>query len=321
MKLFRGLYNLPHPPVGSVVTIGNFDGVHRGHQAVIQTLCEMGREKDLPTTLICFEPTPQEFFAGNHPPARLTRLGEKLSLLAQTGLDQVLVLRFDARLAQLPADTFVKHVLVEGLAAKQVLIGADFRYGHQRKGTLASLMEAGEQHGFEVKQAPTFNLDNERISSSRVRAALANSKLELASRLLGRNYSLCGRVIHGDKRGREWGYPTVNIPLQRRVSPVSGIYIVQVDGAGPQPVYGAASIGTRPTVGGEKTLLEVHLLDFNEDIYGHRLQVTLLHKLREEAHFDTVASLRAAIDKDVEQTRAWLQEKGVTSPQPPAPSL
>lgn len=308
MELIRGLHNLRPGHRPSAVTVGNFDGVHRGHQAVIEQLRRRARRLALPAALVCFEPTPREFFAPDAAPARLTRLREKLELLAETGLDRVLVLRFDARLAALAPEDFVRQVLVEGLGARHVLVGRDFRFGHERRGDLDLLSELGARYGFSVKAAPTHRQAGARVSSSRIRAALAAGNLAEAACLLGRDYAIAGRVVHGEKLGRRLGFPTVNIPLARRVAPLTGVFVVRVEGAGPVPVHGVASIGTRPTVDGRELLLEAHLFEYDAELYGRYLRVALLHKLREEARFADLDELRGWIARDAEHARAWLQQ-------------
>lgn len=311
MKLIRGLHNLPSASApASAVTIGVFDGVHRGHQAVIEQLQTLARQQNLRAVLVCFEPSPREFFQGAAAPARLTRLGEKLPLLQACGLDTVLCLRFNAALAALSPAVFVQKVLVEGLSARQVTVGEDFRYGQDRAGDFAQLMAAGQQHGFAVSATPTVMHAGERISSTRIRAALAAGELIEARDLLGRDYSISGRVVYGEQLGRRLGFPTVNIPLRRRSAPVAGVFVVRVAGAAKQPVYGVASVGTRPTVSGSGAwLLEVHLFDYNAELYGRRLDVTFLHKLRDEQTFANHEELRAWIARDAEQAQKWLHNR------------
>lgn len=311
MKLIRGLYNLTSAALpGSAVSIGVFDGVHRGHQAVIAQLLTLARQQDLRAVLVCFEPSPCEFFQGADAPARLTRLGEKLPLLRAGGLDAVLCLRFNAALAALSPTAFVQQVLVDGLAAHQITVGEDFHYGQDRAGDFAQLTAAGQQQDFAVTATPTVMHAGERISSTRVRAALAAGELTEARDLLGRDYSISGRVVRGEQLGRRLGFPTANIPLHRRVAPLAGVFVVRVAGAAAQPVYGVASVGTRPTVSGSgQWLLEVYLFDYNEELYGRRLDVAFLHKLRDEQTFAGHEELRNWIARDAEQAQKWLCDR------------
>ena len=304
MRLVRGLHNLPAPATGCVATIGNFDGVHRGHQAVISQCLRLGERLDLPVMLVTFEPQPREYFAPMMAPPRLTRLREKLQALAENGMSQVLCLRFDRRLAAQEPEDFIRSILVEGLAVRQLVVGDDFHFGRGRAGNFELLQQIAARSGFGVERMHTFDLDGERVSSTRVRAALAAGDLEHARELLGRPYSLCGRVVHGDKRGRTIGFPTANIALHRTTSPVTGVYAVRVGGLGEAPIEGVANIGHRPTVDGTRTQLEVHLFDFDRDIYGAHVQVSLVKKLREEQRFDSFAALRKQIEHDAGQARS-----------------
>ena len=307
MEFIRGLHNLRPQHHGCVATIGNFDGVHLGHQAVIGQLAEKGEALGLPITVICFEPQPMEVFRPNEVPPRLTRLREKLQALKRYSVDQVLVIRFDQRFAAMTAEAFIDEVLVRDLGIRYLVVGDDFRFGKDRAGDFAMLQQAGQQHGFQVVSMHTFNIDGERVSSTRVRAALANGDLSTAEKLLGRPYRMCGRVAHGDKIGRTIGIPTANIFLHRKRSPLHGIFVVEVFGLDGEPVTGAASIGTRPTVGGTRTLLEIHLLDFDDHIYGKYLQIDFLHKIRDEEKYDTMDELKERMNLDIEETRAWFR--------------
>jgi riboflavin kinase/FMN adenylyltransferase len=307
MELIRGLHNLRPHHHGCVATIGNFDGVHLGHQAVIGQLAEKGEALELPTTVICFEPQPLEVFRPDEVPPRLTRLREKLQALKRYSVDRVLLIRFNQRFAAMTAEAFIDEVLVRGLGIRYLVVGDDFRFGKGRTGDFAMLQQAGKQHGFQVVSMHTFNVDGERVSSTRVREALVNGDLETAEKLLGRPYRMCGRVAHGDKIGRTIGIPTANIFLHRKRSPLHGIFVVEVFGLDQEPVMGAASIGTRPTVGGTRTLLEIHLLDFDDHIYGKHLQINFLHKIRDEEKYDTMEELKARMNLDIEETRAWFR--------------
>ncbi len=308
MELIRGLYNLRPRHRGCVATIGNFDGVHLGHQAVLGQLAEQADELGLPLVVITFEPYPQEFFApaGESPP-RLTRFREKLRALRRYGVDRVLSLRFDRVLSQMSAEAFIQQLLVEGLDVRYLVVGDDFRFGHQRQGDIAMLRAAGEQHGFQVVEMHTFEVDGKRVSSTRVREALSAGELSRAAQLLGRTYRMSGRVVHGDKRGRTIGFPTANIYLHRRVTPLRGVYAVEVFGLSGDtgsPFKGVANIGHRPTVNGTRCQLEVHLFDFDREIYGEYVQVEFIARLRDEQRFESFTDLKAQIDRDVVEAQA-----------------
>mgnify|MGYP001615286294 FL=1 len=308
MEFIRGWHNLKPRHRGCVATIGNFDGVHLGHQAVIGQLAEKAEELGLPTQVILFEPQPQEFFHPKTAVPRLMRLREKLQALRRYSVGRVLCLRFNARFATMEPEDFIQHILVERLGVRYLVVGDDFHFGNKRRGDFDMLAAAGRQHGFQVVNMHTVAIDGERVSSTRIRAALAQADLALAEKLLGRPYRMCGRVAHGDKLGRTLGFPTANIHLHRKVTPIKGVFAVEVFGLNTEPLAGAANIGTRPTVGGTRTLLEVHLLDFNENIYGAYVQVNFLRKLREELRFETIEELKQWINKDVEDVRAFFRD-------------
>jgi riboflavin kinase/FMN adenylyltransferase len=309
MELIRGWHNLRPRHRGCVATLGNFDGVHRGHQAVLQQLAAKARELKLPATVIIFEPQPREYFQGAAGvPARLTRFREKMLAFRQQPVDRVLCLRFDDKLASLSAEAFIDEILVNSLGIRYVVVGDDFRFGAKRTGDIHLLRQCGRQHGFEAAPMHTVMASGERISSTRVRAALEKDNLVEAERLLGRPYCMCGRVAHGDKIGRTLGVPTANVHLHRLATPLHGIYVVSVTGEGLGRVQGVASIGHRPAVNGERTLLEVHLFDFQREIYGHTLQVNFLHKLRNERNFDSLDALKHAMQTDMQQARAWFAQ-------------
>ncbi|MDH5190303.1 MAG: bifunctional riboflavin kinase/FAD synthetase [Gammaproteobacteria bacterium] len=299
MELIRGLQNLKPEHSGCVATIGNFDGVHLGHQAVLGQLSEKAAEMGLPSLVITFEPQPQEFFTPESSPARLTRFREKLRSLLRFSIDRVLVLRFDQKLASLSADEFIKQVLIKGLGIRYLVVGDDFRFGKMRQGNFAMLQSAGAEYGFQVVNMHTFNIDGERVSSTRIRKALVSGDLNTAEKLLGRPYRMCGRVAHGDKRGRSIGFPTANIHLHRNATPVQGVYCVEMFGLDVEPVEGVANVGTRPTVDGTRSLLEVHLFNFGNDIYGRYVHVDFVKKLRDELRFDSFDELKNQIEKDV----------------------
>ena len=267
MQLIRGLHNLKPGHRGCVATIGNFDGVHLGHQAVIGQLADKGAELHLPTTVVVFEPQPLEYFQSpDKVPPRLTRLREKIQALRRYSVDRVLCLRFNERLANMPAEQFIQRILVEGLGVHYLVVGDDFRFGAKRAGDFVLLRKAGEAQGFEVAPMHTFTIDGERVSSTRIRQALATGDLATAEKLLGRPYRMCGRVAHGAKLGRTIGIPTANVQLHRVATPVKGIYVVEVFGLHHEPVAGVASVGMRPTVNGTHMLLEAHLFEFSREV-------------------------------------------------------
>jgi riboflavin kinase/FMN adenylyltransferase len=309
MELIHGLHNLRSRHRGCVATIGNFDGVHLGHQAVLGQLAERGTELGLPAVVVTFEPHPREFFARDTAPARLTRFREKVQALRRFSVARVVCLRFDQTLANMPAADFIQRLLVEGLAVHNLVVGDDFRFGKGREGDFAMLRAAGDAHGFQVAAMHTFNVDGERVSSTRIREALALDDLAMAEKLLGRPYRMCGRVVHGDERGRTIGFPTANIHLHRDSSPVNGVYAVEVFGLDEEPLAGVANVGTRPTLGGTQSRLEVHLFDVDADIYGRYVHVDFLHKLRPEHRFASLEELVTQIRKDATEARAFHQAR------------
>ncbi len=319
MRLIRGLHNLRPEDRGCVATIGNFDGVHLGHRAVFQCLLAKGRALGLPATVITFEPQPMEFFAPEAAPARLTRLREKLKALRECGIERVMLLEFGPRMAAMAARDFVQRLLIDGLGIRFLLVGDDFRFGHGRAGDYALLRSMGSEaaatdRGFQVEDLHTITHGEERISSTRVREALGRGDLEQARHLLGRPYRMQGRVGHGDKRGRAIGFPTANIDLHRRVSPLRGVYAVRAQGVGDAPLPGVANIGTRPTVDGQGYRLEVHLFDFDRQIYGLHLEVEFKLKLRDEKRFGSFDDLRRQIALDAAAAREYLRVPGKRAP-------
>jgi len=288
------------------LTIGNFDGVHRGHRALVDRVIARAREAKLTSCVLTFEPHPREFFAGEAAPARITRLRDKLDLLSQAGVERVHVARFDARFAALPAERFIEDVLVRGLGTRWLLVGRDFRFGARRTGDFATLQD----HGFTVEAMPDVEFDGRRVSSSAVRAALKAGDLRGAERLLGHPYTISGRVAHGAKLGRGLGFPTANIVL-RRPPPIAGVFVVEVDGLGEGKTAGVASVGRRPTINPVAIpLLEVHLFDRDKDLYGEHLRVRFLKKLRDEEKYDGLPALQAAIARDARQAREFFLKHG-----------
>lgn len=308
-ELIRGLYNIAQKHRGGVITIGNFDGVHIGHNSLIEKVKERAKSLNVPSIVATFEPQPMEFF-GHKSVARLTRWREKFQALAHTGIDYVLVLRFNQRFADLGPEDFIQQVLVKGLAVTDVIVGDDFRFGKKREGNFEFLKNAGERYQFKVESMPSVILNHERISSTRIRKGLESGSHELAEQLLGRPYTMTGRVVHGDKLGRQLGFPTANIFLHRAVAPVQGIYIVRMHGVEKQPLPGVANVGIRPTIGGTRSLLEVYLFNFDRDIYGKYVTVEFCKKLRDEAHYDNLELLKEAIAQDAAQAQAYFRERG-----------
>jgi riboflavin kinase/FMN adenylyltransferase len=306
MELIRGIHNLRERHRGCVATIGNYDGVHRGHQHMIAAVRAKASELGLPAVVITFEPTPREFFEGPAAPARLTRLREKLEALALYGVDRVLVLRFDRRMQGMGADEFVDRLLVSGLGVRHMVVGHDFHFARRREGTIETLRVAGAAHGFTVEEIGQFLLHGERVSSSLVREALNLGNLERATRLLGRPYRMAGRVRRGQQLGRKLGYPTANLALHRKVVPLWGVFAVRVSGAGLVDHPAVVSLGTRPTINGTDPLLEVHVFDFDGDLYGRYLDVDFVQRLREERKFESLDALVLQMDRDAAAARAVL---------------
>ncbi|MCU7959513.1 MAG: bifunctional riboflavin kinase/FAD synthetase [gamma proteobacterium symbiont of Bathyaustriella thionipta] len=308
MYLIRGLHNLDSAHRGYVASIGNFDGVHLGHQAVLSAMQQKSQLYGLPSLVITFEPQPQEYFRPAEAPARLTRVREKLQQLKKLGIHRVLLLKFGRELAQMSASQFLHDLLIKKLAIKHLYVGDDFRFGQQRQGNFDMLQQQGEPLGLEVASLPSFAMDGERVSSTAIRAALAAGNLQHAARLLGRPFSICGRVIHGHKRGRSIGFPTLNIPLQRLHSPLQGVFAVYVEGLTDTPLAAVANIGKRPTLAGEhQLLLEVHVFDFNRQVYGKQVSVRFAHRLRDEIKFASFDELRQQIEQDAQQARSLLK--------------
>ncbi|CNE71869.1 bifunctional riboflavin kinase/FAD synthetase [Yersinia nurmii] len=303
MELIRGIHNIRARHHGCVLTIGNFDGVHRGHLALLEQLKREGQRLGLPVMVMIFEPQPLELFAAEKAPARLTRLRDKAKYLAQAGVDYLLCVKFEPRFAANTAQTFVAQLLVEKLGVKFLAVGDDFRFGAGRQGDFQLLQQAGAEYGFDVISTDSFCDGGLRISSTAIRQALHDDDLSLAETLLGHPYSISGRVVHGDELGRTIGFPTANLPLKRLVAPVKGVYAVEVYGLDPEPLPGVANIGTRPTVAGIRQQLEVHLLDVNMDLYGRHIDVVLRAKLRDEQRFASLDALKQQIANDVVTAR------------------
>ncbi len=302
MLIRRGFEPCRDSDPGRAVAIGNFDGLHLGHQAILAVLRERGRELRLPTAVVCFEPQPKEHFQPDAAPARLMRLRDKAEGIAAAGIGELRVLRFDARLARLEAAAFIERVLVRALRTRHVVIGEGFRFGNARGGDAATLRRAG----LEVDAVAATLSGGQPVSSTRVRELLAAGRMEEARALLGRDFRISGRVIEGQKLGRELGFRTANLRLHRRVSPVAGIFAVRVSGAGLVRHAGVASVGTRPTVGGTGWLLEAHVFDREAALYGARLDVDFVAKLRDEVRFDGVEAMTAQMHDDARLARELL---------------
>ena len=305
MRITHGFRPLGTP---HAVTIGNFDGLHLGHKAMLARLQDVARARGLPTCVLSFEPHPREFFAPEQAPARLSSLREKAECLQRLGIDRLHVFRFDRAFSSLTAEAFIEQVLGRTLQARYVLVGDDFRYGARRAGDFALLKEKGRSLGFDAEFLPTVEVSGERASSTAVRQALAAGELEHAARLLGRPYSISGRVVHGDKLGRDIGFPTANIQLKHNRPPLMGIFAVEVCGLNGEPLQGVANLGKRPTVKGADAVpvLEAHLFDFGTEIYGRRVRVDFLHKLRDEEKYPDLDTLVAQIHRDVDNAKHYL---------------
>lgn len=303
MKLIRGLHNLArHQPEfaqGCVLTIGNFDGVHLGHRAILSQVHQLATERQLPSVVMIFEPLPIEYFSPKDAPVRLMNLREKLAAFQATDIDYVVVCRFDATFANLSAEAFVKTILHQGLNAKQVVVGDDFRFGKARQGDFNLLQQYGRQLGFDTLDLMTYQVDGERVSSTRIRQALIRQDLKAANRLLGAPFSFQGRVIHGQKLGRKIGFRTLNLNPKRIQMPLEGVYSVSVTGLAETDWPGVANIGIRPTVDGHRPSIEVHLFNWQKDVYGAHIGVKISQFIRPELKFDGIDALKAQIEKDV----------------------
>ena len=312
MQFVRGLHNLKPEHRHCAITIGNFDGVHLGHKALLKLLSEKASEKNLSACLMSFDPLPHDYFAGHKPTARLSSAREKYTTIAELDPvlrpDLLLLMRFDHGLAKMTAEQFVAEVLVDKLGVKVVVVGDDFRFGRDRQGDFDYLKQAGKQHGFEVLALSTHSVDNMRVSSTSIRQALQEDRLDDAEMMLGHPYRICGRVAHGDKRGRTIGFPTANIRLNRPAIPLSGVYTVTLCSEQLGYVDGVANIGKRPTVDGVREQLEVHLFDFDKNIYGYNVCVMFHQKIRDEKKFDSFELLQQQIELDCKSARELLAE-------------
>ncbi|GHB11696.1 bifunctional riboflavin kinase/FAD synthetase [Modicisalibacter luteus] len=313
MELIRGLHNLREHHRGCVATIGNFDGVHRGHQAILDQLRDRAVALGLPVTVVVFEPQPREFFAGDQAPPRLTRLRDKAKLLASYGAERIVCLPFNDTLRSLTARQFIDRILIQGLGVRHLVVGDDFRFGCDRVGDFELLAQVGEARGFGVEHTRTFLLDDERVSSTRVRTLLASGNFLQSARMLGRPYRHCGRVVADQKLGRTIGVPTANLPLLPGPLALRGVYAVITRLEDGRALAGVANIGWRPTVGSQRPVLEVHLFDFDGDLYGQRLEVVPCARLRGEMTFDGLEALKHQIQADQARARhyfkAWFEDR------------
>lgn len=304
MRLIRGLSHLEPFKKGCVLTVGNFDGLHLGHREVIKKLAARGEALGLPVVIMIFEPQPLEYFLKDNEPSRLMRLREKVLEFGKLPVDNLLIVKFNRQFADYDAEQFVDDILIKKLNVKHLVIGDDFHFGKARRGNFALLKEKGKVHGFSVEDTGSYQSAGLRVSSTLIRDALAAGDLAQAERLLGRSYSVCGRVVHGEKRGRTLGYPTANIKMFRKNTPINGVFAVTMTGIDNLEIIGVANVGTRPTIdGGSKVILETHLFDFDKEIYGRYVEVRFKQKIRDEIRFQSLEQLTAQIAKDVAETK------------------
>lgn len=305
MEFVRGVHNLHTRRRGCVAAFGGFDGLHLGHRAVIERAQALAKSSPHPAAVILFEPLPHEFFDASNAPARLYPLRERISILAGLGIERVVCLKFNARLAMMQADAFIEQVLTDKLGVRALVVGEGFRFGRNQAGDVSLLKDAATKHGFAVERVDAVtDGGGERISSTRVRTALKDADFGLAKRLLGRDYRVSGRVVHGAKRGEQIGFPTANLAFGRRPPPLRGVFAVLVEGAGAGALPGVANAGRRPTFGEDEFCFEVHLPGFSDNLYRRRLHVRPLAKIRDEQRFDTIEALKSRIKEDVEAAMA-----------------
>ena len=307
MEFIHGLVNLRRQRKECAATIGNFDGVHLGHQLVLEQLKETAKRFNIISTVLIFEPQPMEYFDLDVSPSRLTRLREKLQQFSNCNIDRVVCLKFNRELANLSALDFIDDILLKGLSAQKIIVGDDFRFARNREGNYQHLLEISQEKNFEVFKTGSYVEDGERVSSTLVRDALAQGDITKANHYLGRPYTISGRVVHGDKRGKKLGFPTINIELHRNLSPVSGIFAGYVHGIDDKTLNAVVYIGSRPVYEGGRVLLEAHILEFNKDIYGRHIQVELINKLRNDEHITSEKELIEQIKKDISETRKCLK--------------
>ncbi len=308
MQLIRTLQSYTDPQ-DVVATIGNFDGVHLGHQMVLKKIIQKGRELKLPTMVIAFEPSAKEFFLKENAPARLTNFREKFSLIHELGIDKFVCLKFDSALANTPAQKFIESLLVETLGVHSLTVGDNFRFGKNRTGDINLLQELAKPLGYQVEDSDSYISNKKRVSSTLIRALLENGELQEAESLLGRPYSMQGHVIHGEQKGRTIGFPTANMPIKRIKSAVSGVFAVEVLLENGEIYNAVANVGHRPTVGGTRTQLEVHLFEFSQDIYGELIKVTFHNKIRDEKKFSSFDELKQQIQRDTKTAKDFFNAK------------
>jgi riboflavin kinase/FMN adenylyltransferase len=308
MRLVRHINEMPFETIsgGTIVTIGAYDGLHLGHAQLLERVKTASRKLGLPSVVMSFEPMPREFFATTSPPARLMRFREKFEALEARGIDLFYCPQFDKQMRDIPVDGFIRRILIHGLCARHIVVGDDFQFARRREGTLVHLQQAGVPLDFSVEQVPSIVVDDIRVSSTAIREALGSADLQQATALLGRPYRMSGKIVLGDKVGRTLGYPTANVDLRRRQSPVMGIFAVRVHGLEGGPRDAVASVGTRPTFDGTKPLLEVHIFDFDEEIYGQYIHVDFVARLRGEVKYDQVEELVAQMHRDADNARSIL---------------
>ena len=308
MEVIRGLHNVHTRHQGSVCSIGNFDGVHRGHAALLQTVQHEAVTRGVGSLVITFEPQPREYFQGKLVPARLTRFREKVELIREIGISYLLCLRFDEDLQTTTADCLIEDYLVKTLNIQHIVVGSDFRFGKNANGSVQTLRQAAKNFRFTISEVKPHEYSGETISSTRVRDSLQNGDITTTEALLGRNYFMMGPVVEGNRFGGNIGIPTANIRLQRYRSPLEGIFAVRVEGL-EREHYGAAYVGTRPTIGGTEPLLEVHIFDLHKEIYGAQLKVSFLKKFRSDEKFDSIDTLKVQMEKDITTIKNWLHSR------------
>ena len=308
MEFIRGEHNIAARHHGCVASVGNYDGLHPGHRKVIKSLVDRGRDLDLPVTIVSFEPHPLEFFVPDAAPPKLMTVREKIEALKELNVDHFCCLRFNHRLANTEPENFVEDLLIAKLGVRYVVVGDDFRFGRNRRGNFEMLRSICRRYDAEVSKMETIEFDGERISSSRIRDCLAAGNIGLANRILGRDFSMSGRIVRGNGNARNWGFATANIKIEVTKPAVSGIFVVEVDLPDKNSLPGVASLGFRPTIGGDTQLLEVHLLDFDRNIYGQRIRVRFQKKLRDEIKFPSIDKMCEQIQQDIATTRIYFSQ-------------
>ena len=313
MEFIHGLANLRRQRKECATTIGNFDGIHLGHQRVLEQLVKITKHSNLISTVLIFEPQPMEYFNLDIAPSRLTRLREKLQQFSRYNIDRVICLKFNKKLANFSASEFVDNILLGDLGARKIIVGNDFRFAKNREGDYQYLSKISTQKNFEVFMTDPYIIDGERVSSTLIRDALAKGEITTANRYLGRPYTISGRVVHGDKRGKKIGFPTINIELHRYWSPIAGIFSGYIHGVDNRVLDAVIYIGSKPVYQGKRVVLEAHILDFNSELYGHYIQVELISKLRDDEHITSEKELIKQIKRDINETRLCLKKIEVTN--------